>query len=473
MLFHSLDYILFLAIAVTGFWALIRHDRWRLLFLFLMSCRFYMVWNPYYVGLVLSNVVIDYVAQRRIAATDDDRKRKAWLGVSLAWNLGTLGMFKYFNFFVGAAADTLGLLGLNVPRPYLDVLLPVGISFYTFQTLSCVIDVYRRRYPPAQSLLHYGTYLLYFPHLVAGPIVRGHLLLPQLLTRPPLTPGMVGQGLFLIIKGLFKKVVIADFLSVNLVDRMFDNPSAYTSLEVLVALYGYTMQIYCDFSGYTDVARGSAMLMGYTLPENFDRPYLSTSPAAFWRRWHITLSSWLRDYVYFPLGGSKGSPVRTYFNLWLTLFLIGIWHGASWNFVIYGALHGGAMVLHRYFYKRSGRTNDTHDPKWLMVLKIMGTFHFVVLSRILFRAPTLGSAGAVTAQLLKGSYSLAQVSWMVWMVLFGSFLIHFAPKRYVELVRDRFVALPAPLKGVVLAVTAAVLMKMASSQVVPYIYFQF
>lgn len=473
MLFHSLDYVLFLAIAVTGFWALIRHDRWRLLFLFLMSCRFYMVWNPYYVALVLSNIVIDYVAQRRIAATDDVRHRKAWLGVSLAWNLGALGLFKYFNFFVGAAADTLAILGLDVPRPYLDVLLPVGISFYTFQTMSCVIDVYRRRYPPAESLLHYATYLLYFPHLVAGPIVRGHLLLPQLLTRPALTPEMVSQGLFLILKGLLKKVVVADFLSVNLVDRMFDNPSAFTSLEVLVALYAYTMQIYCDFSGYTDVARGSAMLMGYTLPENFDRPYLSTSPAAFWRRWHKTLSSWLRDYVYFPLGGSKGSPLRTYFNLWLTLFLIGVWHGASWNFVIYGAIHGGAMVVHRFFYKRSGRTKDAVDAPWLTVLKIAGTFHFVVLSRILFRAPTLGAAGAVTSQLFKGSLSMAQVSWSVWLILLVSFAIHWAPRRFVGKSRDLFVWLPAPAQGAVLAVAGAAMLKLASSQVVPYIYFQF
>jgi alginate O-acetyltransferase complex protein AlgI len=473
MLFHSLDYVLFLALAVTGFWALIRHDRLRMLLLFLFSCRFYMVWNPWYVMLVLSNIVVDYTASRRIAATDDAFRRKAWLGVSLAWNLGALGLFKYWNWGVGSAADAFAAFGLVAPRPLLDVLLPVGISFYTFQTMSYVIDVYRRHSDPAPSLLNYAAYLLYFPHLVAGPIVRARELMPQMLSRPSLTPDMVGEAVFLILKGLVKKVVVADYLAVNLVDRVFDNPAAFTSLEVLVGLYAYTMQIYMDFSGYTDVARGSALLMGFRFPENFDRPYLSTSPAAFWRRWHMTLSSWLRDYVYFPLGGSKGSPFRTYFNLWLTLFLIGIWHGASWNFVIYGALHGGAMVVHRFFYKRSGRTAKTLDPRWMTVLKIAGTFHFVVLSRILFRSPTLHGAGAVTAQLLKGTTSLAQVTWGLWALLAVAYAIHWAPKGLVGRAKARFVAMPAGAQGAVMAVAGAILLKMAGTQVVPYIYFQF
>lgn len=473
MLFHSLDYLLFLVLAVAGFWLLIGRDRLRLLFVFLMSCRFYMVWNPWYILLVLGSVGIDYTASRQIASSPRPGRRKAWLAASLAYNLGALGLFKYWNWFAGSVTDALATLGVSAPRPVLDVLLPVGISFYTFQTLSYVIDVYRGRIQPAPSLVAYGAYLLYFPQLVAGPIVRARDLLPQLLSRPGLTREQVGEGLFLILKGLAKKVVLADYLAVNLVDRVFDQPAAFTSLEVLVGLYAYTMQIYADFSGYTDVARGSALLMGITLPENFDRPYLATSPAAFWRRWHMTLSSWLRDYVYFPLGGSRGSPVRTYFNLWLTLFLIGIWHGAGWNFVIYGSVHGLAMVIHRWCYRRSGRTPQTRDPRWLVFLKIFATFHFVVLSRILFRSPSLAVAGQVVDQLWAGGTSLAQVSWGIWALLGVSYGIHFAPKKWLHRARDAFIALPAPAQGAVLALAGGVLVRMAQSQVVPYIYFQF
>lgn len=473
MLFHSLDYILFLVLVVVGFWTLVRHDRSRLALLFLASCRFYMVWHPAYIGLILASVLVDWTVGRRIPLAATPGRRKAWLFASIAWNMGVLGTFKYFNFFSSVVQDSLGLLGLGVSGPFLDVLLPVGVSFYTFQTMSYTIDVYRGRLKPEPSVLNYATFLLFFPQLVAGPIVRAGDLLPQLRARPGLNGAMVGEGVFLILKGLVKKVVIADFLAVNLVDRAFDNPAAFTSLEMLVALYAYTMQIYCDFSGYTDVARGSAMLLGFRLPDNFMRPYKATSPAAFWRRWHMTLSSWLRDYVYFPLGGSKVGPLRTYWNLWLTLFLIGIWHGAGWTFVIYGTIHGLAMVVHRYFYKRSGRTADTVDPRWLVVLKIFGTFHFVVLSRILFRAEDLGSAWDVGAQLFQGSTSLAQVSWGLWLVLGVSYVFHWLPQSWGDGVRGVFLRLPAPAQGLVIAGAAAVMVKMASTQVVPYIYFQF
>ncbi|MBW2402526.1 MAG: MBOAT family protein, partial [Deltaproteobacteria bacterium] len=213
----------------------------------------------------------------------------------------------------------------------------------------------------SSSLFQFAFFVTYFPQLVAGPIVRASQLLPQLQRKITLRDEQVTRGLFLIATGMVKKVVIADYLSVNLVDRVFDQPELYSAAEIVIALYGFTMQIYCDFSGYTDVARGSAKLMGLELPENFDRPYQSASPAEFWRRWHITLSTWLRDYLYFPLGGSRVGPLRAYWNLWLTMFLIGIWHGASWTFVVYADLQSMAMVIHRFFYRRSGRTGDTVD----------------------------------------------------------------------------------------------------------------
>jgi len=272
---------------------------------------------------------------------------------------------------------------------------------------------------------------------------------------------------------MIKKVVFADYLAINLIDRVFDTPNAFTSVEVMLALYGYTMQIYCDFSGYTDVARGSAKLFAIELPENFDRPYQATSPAEFWRRWHMTLSTWLRDYLYFPLGGSRVAPARAYFNLGLTIFLIGLWHGAAWTFVIYGSLQATAMMVHRYFYKRSGRTDDTVDPFWLTALKIIGTLHFVVLSRVFFRAEDLGNAGEMFRGLTEGSLGTAQLPWHVLLVLALGFAAHYTPRSWLEAARSRFIGLNAPAQGLVLAGIGACLMLVASGEVVPYIYFQF
>jgi D-alanyl-lipoteichoic acid acyltransferase DltB (MBOAT superfamily) len=272
---------------------------------------------------------------------------------------------------------------------------------------------------------------------------------------------------------MVKKVAIADYLSVNLVDRVFDQPALYSTAEVVIALYGFTMQIYCDFSGYTDVARGSAKLMGLELPENFDRPYQSASPAEFWRRWHITLSTWLRDYLYYPLGGSHVGPARAYWNLWLTMFLIGIWHGASWTFVFYAILQSMAMVIHRFFYRRSGRTRDTVDVWQLRAFKVFWALQFVVFSRILFRATSLQNAMEVTTRLGSGTFSVAQISAGVWAMLILTFAAHYTPKRWFESIELQFKSMPAPAQGVTLAAVGFALSIVATSQVVPYIYFQF
>lgn len=475
MLFNSLDYILFLGIAVAGFWLLAKHAQLRIIFVFVASCLFYMAWHPAYIVLILGSTVVDYVAGFRIHATDNERARKRWLLVSLVSNLGLLGVFKYFNFASQATADVLGLLlGVHIERPpFLEVLLPVGISFYTFQTLSYTIDIYRRKLEPTRSFFRFALFVTYFPQLVAGPIVRASQLLPQLESKITLKHEQVTQGLFLIATGMVKKVAIADYLSVNLVDRVFDQPELYSAAEVVVALYGFTMQIYCDFSGYTDVARGSAKLMGLELPENFDRPYQSASPAEFWRRWHMTLSTWLRDYLYYPLGGSHVGPARAYWNLWLTMFLIGIWHGASWTFVFYALLQSTAMVTHRLFYRLSGRTRDTVDSWRLHAFKVFWALQFVVFSRILFRATSLENAFDVTTRLGSGTFSVAQISTGVWALLFATFAAHYTPKHWFESVELRYKEMPAPVQGVALAAVGFGLSFVATSQVVPYIYFQF
>ena len=306
------------------------------------------------------------------------------------------------------------------------------------------------------------------------------------------------QRAVLIGLGVIKKVVFADFISVNLVDRVFDDPASFTTTEVIIALYGFTLQIYADFSGYTDVARGSALLFGIELPENFDRPYRATSIAGFWRRWHITLSSWLRDYLYFPLGGSRLGELRTYINLWITLFLIGMWHGASWTFVIYGNLQAFAVMLNRYVVRRRAgvdaplvprlllfgveawvaftewaRGGRDDDPFWLTVLKVLMTLQFVVFSRILFRATSLDNALDICGQLGAGTTSTMQVSNDVWRILFVGFYLHYAPRSQLEWIRARFVMLRPWMQGAILALIGMIVLVFVSQQTVPFIYFQF
>jgi alginate O-acetyltransferase complex protein AlgI len=472
MHFHSLDYLVFLVIAVGVYWLLWRAGLLRLLFVWLASCAFYMAWRPYYILLILGSTLLDYTAGRAIAGATSPVRRKAWLCASLLGNLGLLGTFKYFNFFASATSDALGLVGVAIEPAFLDVALPVGISFYTFQTLSYTIDVYRGRMPAETSFLRFAVFVTFFPQLVAGPIVRAADLLPQLARKPAVDSRMVGQGLLWIATGMVKKVAVADYVAVNLVDRVFDTPTAYSSLEVLLGLYGYTLQIYCDFSGYTDVARGSALLFGLRLPENFDRPYQAVSPADFWRRWHMTLSSWLRDYLYFPLGGSRGSELAAYRNLFITLFLIGLWHGAAWTFVIYGTVHALAMLLHRFATKRFPARHSI-DPGWLRAVKIFGTLQFVVVSRVFFRGTDVGNALDVTARLGDGSLSLMHMTSGIWLVLALGYLAHYTPKSWYTRLERAFVGWPAPAQGLALAAVGAILMLVATQDVVPYIYFQF
>ena len=475
MLFNSLDYLVFLALALVGWWLLARSGRLRLVFVFLASCLFYMAWNPWYVGLILFSTVVDWFVARSIAAQPEEKvsARKAWLSVSVVLNVGLLGTFKYFDFGSGAISQALAPLGLYADPVMLDMVLPVGISFYTFESLSYCIDVYRGKTKPASSPLDLLFFITFFPKLVAGPIARPADLLPQVARPPSIDRERVGAGLFLIATGLVKKIVFADYISVNLVDRVFDNPDAFTAAEVVVGLYGFTLQIYADFSGYTDVARGSAKLFGIELPENFDRPYQSKSPAEFWRRWHMTLSTWLRDYLYFPLGGSRHGEARTYFNLWITIFLIGLWHGASWTFVLYGAIQATAVALHRVTTKAWPQPKGLVDRPWLLALKIFGTMQFVVFSRILFRAEDFRNASDLVERLGSGTTSLAQVSPTVWAVLVVGLGLHYSPRAWYARLRELFLRLPALAQGVLLAAATALLMRLASSQVVPYIYFQF
>jgi D-alanyl-lipoteichoic acid acyltransferase DltB (MBOAT superfamily) len=322
----------------------------RVIVLFFASTLFYHAWAAampgvyrYLLGVLLATIVLDYYLAIWIEGTEDPWKRKALVVVSLCSNLGILVFFKYTDFF------TQDVLHLGVPR--LALILPAGISFHTFQSLSYTIDVYRRELPATRSVVQFATFVLFFPQLVAGPIVRAQELLPQLAAPPPLELDAANTGMFRIVVGLFKKIALADTLAITIVDRVFEAPQHYSSVEVLAGVYGYALQIYLDFSAYSDIAIGSAMILGFTLPENFRTPYRSANLQEFWRRWHISLSTWLRDYLYVTLGGNRGTPVRTYVNLIATMLLGGLWHGASWAFIVWGGLHGFGLAITRYFQR--------------------------------------------------------------------------------------------------------------------------
>jgi D-alanyl-lipoteichoic acid acyltransferase DltB (MBOAT superfamily) len=431
-----------------------------------------MSWNATFIVLIIGSTVIDYAVGRGLANTEASGKRKALVTISVLGNLGLLGLFKYADFFIGAVADGLQLTGIDVDPPYLHLILPVGISFYTFQTLSYTIDVYRRRIPPHESFIEFATFVAFFPQLVAGPIVRASEFLPQFKQKPSLDYAKATDAVFLILVGLFKKVVIADFLAFNYLDRVFKDPSAYSSLEILIALYGYTWQLYGDFSGYTDIARGSAKLFGFELPENFDRPFNTTGIIEFWRKWHITLSRWVQDYIYFSLGGSKISQTRTYVNLFFTFFLMGVWHGAGWNFILFGLLHATGLAINRIYRDVRGIKGPPGPGLHRSALVFLNV-HFFVLQWPIFRSPSIPKMVELYETLFAGQWVPLRVPPWVWVVLVGMYVGHFTPKEWLDTIRLRAKALPFPVQVLLVALLAGFIMYVGRQQAAPFIYFQF
>ena len=485
MLFNSPIYGAFLLFTYVGFWALRRQSFFRPLFLVVASYVFYFVgtydaateqdvplgplgWTLLCVGIIFFGSSLDFAVGKALGRTENPTKRKALLLASVVYYLGVLSVFKYFNFAADSVATIASWVGVPLSPTHLRLVLPFGISFFTFETMSYTIDVYRRELPPADRYLDYLLFVCFFPHLVAGPIVRPSSMLPQLAAEPTASDAQKAEGLFLIATGLLKKVVIGDTLGLNLVNRVFDNPERYSSLEVLVGVYAYAIKIYADFYGYSDVAIGSAKLFGYELPRNFDAPYTSADLQEFWRRWHISLSSWLRDYLYVTLGGNRGGTWRTYRNLMLTMVLGGLWHGASWNFVIWGALHGGALAVNRAWQRRDGKTFTT--PR---ILAIVVTFHFVCFAWIFFRSPTFAHATALLARMGKLSTTTPNLSGRVLAVLALGFVTHFLPKDTFKRTQAFFGQSPALVQGIVLAACAYALHFAAGAKAEPFIYGQF
>ncbi len=487
MLFNTQPFAVFFLTVFVGYWLLRRTSTARVLWLLAASYFFYGWWDWRFLGLIVFSTGLDYTIGLKLdrsrhagdssaggspdssaggTAGPPDRGRKRLLILSLVGNLGVLGFFKYWDFFAAELATGLAAFGIEAQPMLLHLILPVGISFYTFQTLSYTLDVYHGHMPAERSLARFALFVAFFPQLVAGPIVRASHFLPQI----PKTPRLDGPGferaLALIFWGLVKKVVIADYLGATLVDPFWDQPDDFGGSLSLLAVYGYAFQIYGDFSGYSDIAIGSAALLGFDLGENFHAPYRSCHPREFWGRWHISLSSWLRDYLYISLGGNRGGMSKMYRNLMLTMLLGGLWHGASWMFVAWGLFHGLLLVADRML---GLRIPETATGRWF-ARAVM--FQFTCLGWILFRSADGATAWAVLTSFLAPLGDTDAFSTYVPAVLVLAVLTHMPSMAFKTRLRDAFTALPGLVQGAAYAVLVGLFMQVSGLDV-PFIYFQF
>lgn len=451
----------------------------RLLFVTAFSYYFYYKSSGLYFFLLAVVTLSDYLIASGIwrwreKHNDGKAVCRILLIMSVVIDLSLLGYFKYTNFFGEMWASMTG--GHFEP---LDIFLPVGISFFTFQSLSYTIDVYRGQLRPLGSLLDYAFYVSFFPQLVAGPIVRARDFAPQIRQPLKVTDYMMASGVYFIVIGLVKKAVISDYISLNYVDRIFDNPSLYSGVENLLGIYGYAMQIYCDFSGYSDMAIGIALLLGFRFPINFRSPYASVSITDFWRRWHISLSSWIRDYIYISLGGNRKGRVRTYINLIITMLLGGLWHGASLNFVFWGGIHGIALAVHKFMRKHIFRHDRDYQSRGIRrVIAVVLTFHFVCLAWVFFRNATFAASLTMLSRVFTDFHVellpqvLTAYPWVFIAMLFG-YLTHYLPESvdrfFVGILQKRSIVFSA----LTLAVAIYLVIQTKSSTIQPFIYFQF
>ncbi|MDR0995721.1 MAG: MBOAT family protein [Tannerella sp.] len=488
MLFSSgLFFFLFLGFIVI-YKALRKHLLPRLIYVTLFSFYFYYKSSGLWFLLLIATTTGDFLIGGCLQKASKPLLRKGLVALSLCINLGALCYFKYFNFLVDAFAAICNEIGLlfgisalqNQGYVPMDIFLPVGISFYTFQSLSYVIDIYRRKLQPVGRWIDYLFYVSFFPQLVAGPIVRACDFLPQIYREPKVGRAEFGEGLFLVICGLLKKCLISDYISLNFVDRIFDAPLLYTGLENLLGVYAYALQIYCDFSGYSDMAIGIALLLGFRFNINFDSPYRSATITEFWRRWHISLSSWLKDYIYISLGGNRKGRLRMYFNLMATMLLGGLWHGASVRFLLWGGLHGLALAVHKFLMRHFPKLKPMgKDMKpWQRVLCVFGTFHLVCFGWILFRAPSMQVFGQVLRQIFTDFHPevlgqfLAGYKTVALLLCIGYFS-HFFPDRWYHGLQTALTRSPLLLQALALALAVFLIVQMKGAGVQPFIYFQF
>jgi alginate O-acetyltransferase complex protein AlgI len=475
MLFCSQAFLFFFAALLLIYWL----TPWRpprIWLLLVASFYFYAVWNAWLALLIGATAIMDYVLALGMDRSTSPRGRKLMLAISLVVNLSVLGYFKYANFFLLSLDEALIAAGVPLWFNTLRVLLPIGISFYTFEAINYTVDVYRRKVPAERNLGHFLLFILFFPHLVAGPIVRARDFLPQIKRRKRFSWPRMHLGAQFFLLGLIKKLAIADRMALY-VDPVFANPHVYGTATVWLAAVAYALQIYCDFSGYTDMAIGAAHMLGYKLAQNFNVPYVSLNVSEFWRRWHISLSSWLRDYLFIPLGGSRGGTWHTYRNLLLTMTLGGLWHGASWTFVIWGVLHGVLLIVHKMFQVfcavRPGLERLLHSIPGT-ALRLTLTLLSVCVGWVFFRATTFANAAAYLQRM--ASFQTLPVSGPtpnedIYMTIAVVFICHIV-KRF-DLWPKWQLRLPASLLGFGYAAAATLALVLAPSGNKPFIYFQF
>ena len=521
LLFNSGQFLILFIFFFAGYLLTANRKNIRTVYVIIFSLFFYYKSSGFYFLLLVLSTFIDFYLGHRIHNEQRPKQRRQFLILSLIANLGLLAYFKYMGFL----AETVNtIFGSSIEL--WDIFLPVGISFYTFQTMSYSIDIYRRKLKPSHHIMEFAFFVSFFPQLVAGPIVRAADFIPQIRRRTLVSLEDTGRAFLLICAGLFKKAVISDYIGVNFVDRVFENPTLYSGFENLLGVYAYALQIYCDFSGYSDIAIGLGLLLGFQLPINFRSPYQSTSIQEFWRRWHISLSSWLRDYLYISLGGNRKGRWRTYLNLMITMLLGGLWHGASWKFVLWGAMHGAMLAIERIwaairydfrilwnsqvnfwdemvmdqmirsrkpFWVGFGRNYDKagnlywslrekylpiYQKRWKKPLQIFLTFHFVCLCWIFFRAESFAVAMEVIDQIL-GSFQFEVIGQVLigyqkvlYLMLMG-YLLHFIPEDIDKLVEKTFIGSPLVVQSFALAVVIWLVIQVQTAGVQPFIYFQF
>ena len=475
MPFNSLVFLAFIVIILLAYPRM--RIRGQNIFLLIASYIFYGYWDWRFTFLLFTSTVVDFWVGQRLQTTERQRSRKYFLIVSIAVNLGILCLFKYFDFFIESTASVLTAIGFQPHIPVMQIILPIGISFYTFKTLTYTIDVYRKQITPTKDFVAYALFTSFFPQILAGPIERASNFLPQITIPRQITRAHVLTGVNLVLLGYFKKVAIADTLA-PIVGKIYDAPEAMSSGQLWSGVYAYTFQIYGDFSGYTDIARGIAFALGFKSMENFNAPYLSRSITEFWQRWHISLSTWFRDYLYIPLGGNRRGKTRTYVNLFITMLLCGLWHGAAWPFVIWGLIHGLYLISHRIMLK--GKKADSSWPHtfsdWFICLvKIFITFHLVALAWVLFRSSTLDGALVYYA----GLFTFQSLSGFSFPVFFAGLLIFtldivqtwIGNQTWIADIQKHTILRYAAAQIMFISLLAATIANLKT--ITPFIYFQF
>jgi alginate O-acetyltransferase complex protein AlgI len=468
VLFNSFDFGVFLVVGF-GIYQLLQRWRWPwLLWLLLISAFFYGCWKPWYLLLIAISTINSFSFGLLIDRARRDSLRRLLLALTVGGDLALLGVFKYGNFVLENLEALAALAGHPMKLGAVPAELPVGISFYTFQTLSYTIDIYRRKLKPTGSLLEFSVFVFFFPQLVAGPIVRASELLPQVIgTRPRLDTAAIGQGIFLILSGLSKKMILADTLYATMVHPFFEQPDGHSAVETLLVLWSANFQVYCDFSGYSDVAIGAALLFGFQLPENFNRPFWSRTPMEHWRRWHISLSSWLKDYLYIPLGGSRKGSVRTQINLVITFLLGGLWHGAGWTFLVWG-LYNGVLLA---FWRKIARREATTLPG--KALEVFATFNAICLGLVFLHAHSFYDSWLILTSLLAPARPLTGVLDPIGLLtLAAAVALHATPQGWKARLSEAFsVASPWTLALIVLLVGGV--LSLFAGLAAPFFYFQF